>query len=179
MTYTLYAQQIRWMVLEITMVPLAWSILTGVTARKESLLRGLNKILLLTGVTIILDLTLLNRTASVRSDVLSLPFQLIHSALFVRRETIRSLLLNILLFTPFGAALPHLLPPSKSIWKRVMLTGVAAMLFSIAIETCQFVFSLGNAEADDVICNTLGALIGALSLPLSVYLSKRKRPYSE
>ena len=143
------------------------------------MLRGLNKILLLTGVTIILDLTLLNRTASVRSDVLSLPFQLIHSALFVRRETIRSLLLNILLFTPFGAALPHLLPPSKSIWKRVLLTGVAAMLFSIVIEICQYVFSLGNAEADDVICNTLGALIGALSLPLSVYLSKRKRPYSE
>lgn len=165
--------------MEITLIPLAWSILTGATARRQSLLRGLNRILLLTGVTIILDLTLLNRTASVRSDVLSLPFQLIHSALFVRRETIRSLLLNILLFTPFGAALVQLFPQDKSIWKRVMLTGVAAMLFSIAIEICQLVFSLGNAEADDVICNTLGALVGALSLPLSVYLSKCKRPYSE
>ena len=172
MTHTLYAQQIRWMVMEITLIPLAWSILTGATARRQSLLRGLNRILLLTGVTIILDLTLLNRTASVRSDVLSLPFQLIHSALFVRRETIRSLLLNILLFTPFGAALVQLFPQDKSVWKRVLLTGAAAMLFSIAIEICQLVFSLGNAEADDVICNTLGALVGALSLPLSVYLSK-------
>lgn len=165
--------------MEITLIPLAWSILTGATARRQSLLRGLNRILLLTGVTIILDLTLLNRTASVRSDVLSLPFQLIHSALFVRRETIRSLLLNILLFTPFGAALVQLFPQDKSVWKRVLLTGAAAMLFSIAIEICQLVFSLGNAEADDVICNTLGALVGALSLPLSVYLSKCKRPYSE
>lgn len=45
----------------------------------------------------------------------------------------------------------------------ILISTLIGLAASLAIEYCQFRFSLGNAEADDVICNTLGALIGALS----------------
>ena len=58
---------------------------------------------------------------------------------------------NILFFIPFG----FLFPIKK--WWKVLLT---AMFFSIAIEVAQYVFALGLCELDDVISNTMGALIG-------------------
>lgn len=58
---------------------------------------------------------------------------------------------NILFFIPFG----FLFPMKK--WWKVLLT---AMFFSIAIEVAQYVFALGLCELDDVISNTMGALIG-------------------
>ena len=39
---------------------------------------------------------------------------------------------------------------------------VFAFLFSFVIETVQYAFSLGVSETDDVINNTLGALLGYL-----------------
>ena len=58
---------------------------------------------------------------------------------------------NILFFIPFG----FLFPMKK--WWKVLLT---AMFFSIAIEVAQYVFALGLCELDDVISNTMGAMIG-------------------
>ena len=61
-------------------------------------------------------------------------------------------LLNILFFIPYG-----LLFPWKDNWKRVFVT---ALFLSISIELSQFIFNLGWCEVDDVISNTLGAMIG-------------------
>lgn len=61
-------------------------------------------------------------------------------------------LLNILLFIPYG-----LLFPRKDNWERVFAT---AMVLSLLIELSQFIFNLGWCEVDDVISNTLGAMIG-------------------
>lgn len=61
-------------------------------------------------------------------------------------------LLNILFFIPYG-----LLIPWKENWKRVFVT---ALVLSISIELSQYIFNLGWCEVDDVISNTLGALIG-------------------
>ena len=58
---------------------------------------------------------------------------------------------NILFFIPFG-----LLLPIKKWWKVLL----AALCFSIAIEACQYIFALGLCELDDVISNTLGAMVG-------------------
>ena len=58
---------------------------------------------------------------------------------------------KIAFFIPFG-----LLIPAKN-WKPVL---IAAGSFSILIEGTQYVFSLGLCELDDVICNTLGAMVG-------------------
>ncbi len=60
---------------------------------------------------------------------------------------------NIIAFIPFG----YLFPKCNSVLK-VMIT---AALFSLIIETVQYVFNIGWCEVDDVICNTLGALLGS------------------
>lgn len=61
-------------------------------------------------------------------------------------------LMNILFFIPYG-----LLFPWKDNWKRVFMT---ALVLSVFIEFSQFIFNLGWCEVDDVISNTLGAMIG-------------------
>lgn len=76
-------------------------------------------------------------------------------------EIYRSMLMNVFLFFPLGLTLPYALPEK---WKhQVWLTIVLAMLFSLGIEFAQYYFSLGRAETDDVICNTLGCAIGTLA----------------
>lgn len=37
---------------------------------------------------------------------------------------------------------------------------MGALLFSVCVETIQYIGGYGLAEVDDVICNTLGAAIG-------------------
>lgn len=58
---------------------------------------------------------------------------------------------NILFFVPFG-----LLFPQKK-WWTVLIT---SLVFSTVIEAIQYIGGFGLCELDDVICNTLGALIG-------------------
>ena len=65
------------------------------------------------------------------------------------------ILLNILLFVPFGFSLALL---SKRNW-LVVLSG---FLFSAVIEVIQLKLGLGLFEYDDMISNTLGTLIGLL-----------------
>ena len=60
---------------------------------------------------------------------------------------------NILFFIPFGL----LFPWKNRGWKTLALSAAA---FSILVELSQLIFKLGWCELDDVICNTLGALIG-------------------
>ena len=120
--------------------------------------------LLLAAVYLILYSTLLSRTTAERSAAVLRPFALLVSAIWEKREIFRSLLLNILLFEPFGAALACSLSHEISIGKRVFIAATVGLAFSLMVEYGQYRFSLGNAETDDVICNTLGAGIGALAL---------------
>ena len=67
------------------------------------------------------------------------------------KEDVIQNLQNIVFFIPFG-----LFAPLKR-WKTVLLT---AVIFSTLIEVVQYIGGFGLAEVDDVICNTLGTLIG-------------------
>lgn len=58
---------------------------------------------------------------------------------------------NILFFIPFGFLLP------VNSWKKALIAGFG---FSFCIELAQYAGGLGLAELDDVICNTIGAVIG-------------------
>lgn len=64
---------------------------------------------------------------------------------------------NIIWFVPFGMY-PVCVKRVKSLWKVVL----AGLLLSLLIETLQYVFGTGVSEADDLILNSLGTLIGAL-----------------
>jgi glycopeptide antibiotics resistance protein len=75
-------------------------------------------------------------------------------------EFYRTLIMNMLLFLPFGMTFPFALP--NRFKNGVVVTIGSAAVMSILIEFVQFCFLLGLCETDDVIMNTLGAK-GAVS----------------
>ena len=93
-------------------------------------------------------------------------------------EIYREMLMNVFMFLPVGLTLPytvdvitdHFLQTRKPIRgfgfrNRLRLIGYSILLataFSFCIEVFQALFALGTAEVDDVIMNTLGAVIGCL-----------------
>jgi glycopeptide antibiotics resistance protein len=74
------------------------------------------------------------------------------------KELIRSAFMNVLLFYP-GGILARCLWKNGPLWKLTLLF----LLGSVAVECCQYGFSVGTAETDDIIHNTLGAFLGMLS----------------
>lgn len=60
---------------------------------------------------------------------------------------------NIVFFVPYGVLVP------VDDGKSVLIT---ACIFSVLIELIQYIGGFGLAELDDVICNTLGAIMGFL-----------------
>ena len=74
---------------------------------------------------------------------------------------LRNIILNILLFIPFGYLFPSLFPKLR--WWQVILLGLA---FSLCIELLQLITKLGYADVDDLINNTLGTAIGWLCYKL-------------
>ncbi len=162
MPINIYAQPVGWMLAEIVLFPILWGRLTSLSTRIKAN-KLLNAVLLLGAIYVILHITLLGRGAAERADFVSPPFRLLQKAWSENREIFRSLFLNILLFEPLGASLVHLLPGKQAQWIRILTVTLVGLAASLAIEYCQFCYSVGNAEADDVICNTLGALVGALA----------------
>lgn len=79
-------------------------------------------------------------------------------------ELYREMLMNIFLFSPLGLTLSNALPQKWHRWVRITLTTLVGCIFSAGIEYVQYRCALGVAEVDDVICNTIGSLIGAMSV---------------
>ncbi|MDO4537551.1 MAG: VanZ family protein [Coriobacteriales bacterium] len=76
------------------------------------------------------------------------------------------IILNVLLFVPLGALLPLLWPSrleDAPIWKAALIVAAIALLGSAAIELSQWYFKLGLFEFDDLMDNTIGAVLGFLS----------------
>lgn len=61
---------------------------------------------------------------------------------------------NLLVFAPFAFLLPYLQPRINRFWKFLALM----LLFSVAIEACQFAMMCGSCDIDDVLLNVGGAL---------------------
>ena len=77
------------------------------------------------------------------------------------RELLRTLGMNVLLFVPGGLLLASVLPGRWHWWARLALAAAVLLVLSVGIEAVQYRYALGLVETDDVLCNTLGALIGA------------------
>lgn len=131
-------------------------------------------VLLLCWMGIVLFATLGQRTeGSNMSEPMLLPFASYYAVLNGgTTEFVRSNLMNAVLFYPAGLLGCEVLPKRwKKIWKSVLITVVFAMV-SLGVEYTQYHFGLGQAEADDVIHNALGALLGAIASGMSVKLHK-------
>ncbi len=77
-------------------------------------------------------------------------------------EIMRTNFMNVALFYPAGLLVVSLLPESWSHCHKILSVGILLALFSLSIEYVQFSCALGEPEIDDVIHNTLGALLGTL-----------------
>ena len=86
-------------------------------------------------------------------------------------EMYRTVFMNVLLYVPFGVFLSYSISRKhKAI--SVIITVISALIVSVCVEAMQYLYSLGRCEIDDIIFNTLGALLSALGICLFGYLTK-------
>ena len=101
-----------------------------------------------------LYLTILSRPARIYHHMELTPFWSYIGA--VKRPELREeILLNIILYVPFGYLMHYAFPKMK--WWMVVCGG---FLLSGFTETVQLFFKLGLCEVDDLISNTMGTLVG-------------------
>ena len=139
----------------------------------ERVWRNANLVLLVLSIAAVLYLTIFDRGGGTY-EVLLRPFSVLERAKR-QRELYRAMLMNVFLFFPLGLTLSNALPQKWSRWRRVALTTLLGCALSIGIEYAQYRFSLGMTETDDVICNTLGAFLGACSLLIAYAVERRQR----
>lgn len=132
----------------------------------------INLSLLLDSLIIILYATLLTRVPGSGGLILT-PFAALAAAR-VQPELYREMLMNVFLFFPLGLTLSNALPRRWNYRRRIGVTVLAGCLLSAGIECAQYRFALGLAETDDVLCNTLGALLGAASLLVAHAIESHK-----
>lgn len=120
--------------------------------------KAINTFLFIFDIAAIIYCTIISRTPGT-SGVYLTPF---YSYIEAREnsELYRVALMNILLFLPFGLSLANLMP--KDFRHKMLFTIIAAMFLSASIELIQYIFVLGRVETDDVIHNTVGAVLGAV-----------------
>lgn len=92
----------------------------------------------------------------------------------IQPEIYREMLMNVFLFFPLGLTLSNALPRKWHRWLRIIFTTLVGCALSAGIEYAQYRYALGLAETDDVICNTMGAFLGAASLLAAHAIEKHK-----
>ncbi len=66
-------------------------------------------------------------------------------------------ILNVLMFVPIGFLIPII---NRKVFAKTTFAFLFGFAASVSIETIQLVFHLGECDINDVIANTLGALVG-------------------
>ena len=131
-----------------------------------------NYIVVILSVILILYATIFSRSDEITKLILQ-PFYSFKIAK-IQNEMYRSMLMNIVLFVPFGLSFASILSQRQTVSTRIAITSLLGLLLSVLIESVQYFCKLGEAWTDDVICNTLGAFIGPLTLVLwKVYFLKK------
>lgn len=117
-------------------------------------------------------ITFMNRTGdSMRMDVQLRPFLAFWEAwnMFTLQVWLNPLL-NVAMFLPLGVLLPLVAKPFRK-WYWMLAAGMGA---SLVIEMLQYVLSRGQADVDDLLCNTLGAMLGYCLCMLFVSLAGKR-----
>lgn len=139
----------------------------------KKLFWSMNLCVLVMAVSAVLYLTVFSRKVGIY-DVVLVPFSALSEAK-KEPERYRSMLMNVFLFFPLGMACANAFSDKMKMRRRVILVVAIGFALSTAVEYIQYRFSLGMAETDDVICNTLGAFVGSLSVILADFLGKHKK----
>ena len=149
---------------------LLWPVLCQRVGERRRVL--FNTVLACAAAFIILYATILTRTPG-NYEVILTPFASLTAAR-IQPELYREMLMNVFLFFPLGLTLSNALPRKWHRWGRIILTTLVGCTLSAGIEYAQYRYALGLAETDDVICNTLGAFLGAASLLAAHAIEKHR-----
>ena len=166
--YTLwkvYTTNISVIISAIPILVFIWSVIGALFYKR---IRIIGIVVMIIAVAAILYITVLSRSESSEGADF-IPFSAIERAKN-EPELYRSMLMNAFLFVPLGLSLPFVF--GGSIAKRIMLTILVGFLLSVTVESIQFFAFLGMTETDDVICNTLGTLIGSCAYLLAMLWKK-------
>ncbi len=107
---------------------------------------------------VVLYLTIFTRIGHVSTSIVTTPFDDLMLAIEKKDITlVTHMMLNIIMFVPFGYLIPAMNKHRLRGWYFAMLGG---LMVSSVIEGLQMIFSLGQADIDDIIANTIGAVIG-------------------
>lgn len=152
----IYALDLKYAVVISVIAVFIWGIAMGkIGEKKAGIICG---IMLIAACFIIAKLTLFRESGG--REVRLFPFR---GSYAPNSEYPRTLLMNVLLFLPFGISFPYLLRGKN----RAFKTAAAALGISFLAEVLQYVFAIGVTEADDLICNTAGALLGSIGYYIS------------
>lgn len=133
-----------------------WSFLWRQMKWRERLWKILNAFMCMIALYLVLRYTVLYRVPSNnRQFMIFAPYS---------SEFYREILMNVILFYPFGLTLTVLVGP----WSIVV-----ALVLSFGIELWQYIVGTGVAQGSDVLMNTLGCVVGAV--PYFIRCVWRKR----
>ena len=170
MLHYIYSRSVISVITFMALALAAWGALPArVGARRW---RWGNLVLVLLVAAAILYATLFSRAEGSTGLILT-PFAALTAAR-VQPEIYREMLMNVFLFFPLGLTLSNSLPRKWHRWFRIIITTLVGCALSAGIEYAQYCYALGMAEVDDVICNTLGAFLGATSLLAAHAIEKHK-----
>lgn len=170
MLHYIYSRSLIGVLVAMPLLLAVWGALSARVAARQW--RPGNLALLLVSAAVILYATLFSRAEGSGSLALT-PFAALVAAR-VQPELYREMLMNVFLFFPLGLTLSNALPRRWNYRRRIGVTVLAGCLLSAGIECAQYRFALGLAETDDVLCNTLGALLGAASLLVAHAIESHK-----
>lgn len=129
--------------------------------RIEKWWRYANVIMFVGAFFLIMRMTLFGRVPGER-EIIWQPFYTLMTMSY-NNEAVRTMVMNIVLFLPFGLTSPYVFWKLKDNFRRRFLCILLGCLLSIGVELLQYCFALGQAEMDDVICNTLGCGLGVFA----------------
>ena len=169
MLHYIYSRSLIGVLVAMPLLLAVWGALSARVAERQW--RPGNLALLLMSAAVILYATLFSRAEG--GGLILTPFAALAAAR-QQPELYREMLMNVFLFFPLGLTLSNALPRRWNRWLRIGVTTLAGCLLSAGIECAQYRFALGLAETDDVLCNTLGALLGAASLLVAHAIESHK-----
>lgn len=167
----IYALPLHMVIILMLALLIVWAMLSLHKNQKKRTI--INAALCFIAAFIILYATILTRTPGVPTAILT-PFATFIAAR-QQPELYREMLMNVFLFFPLGLTLSNALPRKWHRWVRIILTTLVGCAFSAGVEYAQYRCALGLAETDDVICNTLGTLLGAASLLIARAIENTKK----
>lgn len=138
---------------------------------KNQTFNFINFAALLISIVLIIKATLVNRNSNNSSLILT-PFKWIIDGIY-NPEEYRTTLMNVVLYLPFGLTLSRLLNTKFTLQISLSLTILMSLFLCITIEAIQYLYTGGIAQTDDVIANTFGSALGAITLFYEQYKISR------